>query len=235
MATDAQDNHEQLISELSQLADGRKKLSELKTEYSAEMAEKLAGSPGLPPRSNTIGGEPEDGGERREPSTDESDIERLRAAIVDIKSGQRAIATLLPMDDDAEHIRAAVGYLNFALDSIKQYLENSEAAESAGSVQPGNGSRRQADELTHALVVVKPIDLQAGDEIVGMQRLGDGDDVSPRHQAIVKVGVAKHPVTGGECIQLHRRPDDPADYELNLWNGTEYFDWTLFHIRRASS
>lgn len=221
MAADAQGNHEQLISELSQLADGRMKLSELKTEYPAEMAEKLAENPGLPPRSNTI--------------ADESDIERLRSAIVGIKSGQRAIATLLPVDDDAEHIRAAVGYLNFALDSIKQYLENSEAAESAGSAQPGNGSQRQADELTHALVVVKPIDLQAGDEIVGMQRLGDGDDVSPRHQAIVKVGVAKHPVTGGECIQLHRRPDDPADYELNLWNGTEYFDWTLFHIRRASS
>ncbi|ORA60933.1 hypothetical protein [Mycobacteroides franklinii] len=235
MATDAQGNHEQLISELSQLADGRKKLSELKTEYSAEMAEQLAENPGLAPRSNTIGGVPEDGRERGEPSTDESDIERLRSAIVDIKSGQRAIATLLPVDDDAEHIRAAVGYLNFALDSIKQYLENSEAAESAGSAQPGSGSRRQADELTHALVVVKPIDLQVGDEIVGMQRLGDGDDVSPRHQAIVKVGVAKHPVTGGECIQLHRRPDDPADYQLNLWNGTEYFDWTLFHIRRASS
>jgi hypothetical protein len=84
-------------------------------------------------------------------------------------------------------------------------------------------------------LIVKPTDLQAGDEIVGMQRLGDGDDVSPRHQAIVKVGMGKHPVTGGECVQLHRRPDDPAGYELNLWNGTEYFDWTLFHIRRATS
>lgn len=217
MATDAQGNHEQLISELSQLADGRKKLSERQTEYPAEMAEKLAENPGLPPRSDTI------------------DVERLRSAIVGIKSGQCAIATLLPVDDDAEHIRAAVGYLNFALDSIKQYLEISQAADSAGFAHPGNGSRRQAEEMTHALVVVKPIDLQAGDEIVGMQRLGDGDDVSPRHQAIVKVGVAKHPVTGGECVQLHRRPDDPADYELNLWNGTEYFDWTLFHIRQASS
>lgn len=83
-------------------------------------------------------------------------------------------------------------------------------------------------------LVVKPVDLQAGDEIVGMQRLGNSDDVSPRHQAIVKVGVGKHPVTGGECVQLHRRPDDPAGYELNLWNGTEYFDWSLFHIRRAT-
>lgn len=84
-------------------------------------------------------------------------------------------------------------------------------------------------------LIVKPIDLQAGDEIVGMQRLGDSDDVSPRHQAIVKVGVGQHPIAGGECVQLHSRPNDPAGYELNLWNGREYFDWTLFHIRRSTS
>lgn len=54
MATDAQDNHEQLISELSQLADGRKKLTELKTEYPTEMVEQLAENPGLRPRAYTI-------------------------------------------------------------------------------------------------------------------------------------------------------------------------------------
>ncbi|MBN7428736.1 hypothetical protein IUS39_23965 [Mycobacteroides abscessus subsp. massiliense] len=98
----------------------------------------------------------------------------------------------------------------------------------------GAAVERQAVEMAQTLVV-KPIDLRAGDEIVGMQRLGEGDDVSPRHQAIVKVGVGEHPVAGGECVQLHRRPGDPAGYELNLWNGREYFDWTLFHIRRAAS
>lgn len=59
MATDAQDNHERLISELSQLADGRKELTELKNEYPSEMAEQLSENPGLRPRSNTGSGEPE--------------------------------------------------------------------------------------------------------------------------------------------------------------------------------
>lgn len=59
MAEKAQASHSELISELSQLADGRKKLSELKAEYPAGMAEKLAKNPGLPPRPNTISGEPE--------------------------------------------------------------------------------------------------------------------------------------------------------------------------------
>lgn len=60
MATDAYDNPDQLISELSQLADGRKKLTDLRTEYPAEMAEQLAKNPGLRPRAHTIGVEPEE-------------------------------------------------------------------------------------------------------------------------------------------------------------------------------
>lgn len=81
------------------------------------------------------------------------------------------------------------------------------------------------------ILVVGPRELQPGDEIVGVQKRGLHDVVSPRSEKIVKVGAGQHP-RGGECIQLHRRKRDPDWYELNLWRGSEYADRTLFHIRR---
>ncbi len=83
-----------------------------------------------------------------------------------------------------------------------------------------------------SVLVVGPRELRPGDEIVGVQRRGVGDAVSPRTGKIVKVGAGRHP-RGGECIQLRRRESDPDWYELNLWRGNEYVDQTLFHIRRA--
>jgi hypothetical protein len=85
------------------------------------------------------------------------------------------------------------------------------------------------------VLIVGPRELRPGDEIVGVQKRGVGDTVSPRNDKIVEVGAGKHPATGGECIQLRRRASDPDWYELNLWRGNEYIDETLFHIRRPSS
>ncbi|SLH41660.1 Uncharacterised protein [Mycobacteroides abscessus subsp. massiliense] len=88
------------------------------------------------------------------------------------------------------------------------------------------------DSPSVVVIVVGPEELLPGDEIVGVQRHGPGDPVSPRTEKIVKVGAGQHP-RGGECIQLRRRASDPVTYELNLWYGNEYDARTLFHIRRA--
>lgn len=81
-----------------------------------------------------------------------------------------------------------------------------------------------------SVLVVGPRELQAGDVIVGVQRLGEQDPVSPRNK-IVDRAVREHPVIGGECIRI-RRPAGESGYEMNLWNGNEYYDETLFHIQR---
>ncbi|GAB4989553.1 MULTISPECIES: hypothetical protein [Mycobacterium] len=83
------------------------------------------------------------------------------------------------------------------------------------------------------VLVVGPHELRPGDEIVGVQRRGAGDTVSPRSNKIVEVGASEDPVTGGECIPLRRRASDPDWYELNLWKGSEYGDDTLFHVQRT--
>ncbi|SIH23282.1 Uncharacterised protein [Mycobacteroides abscessus subsp. abscessus] len=51
MAENKQDSHQQLISELAQLADGNSSRSEYEEGYPAEMAEHLAKNPGLRPRA----------------------------------------------------------------------------------------------------------------------------------------------------------------------------------------
>lgn len=86
-----------------------------------------------------------------------------------------------------------------------------------------------------AEIVVGLAQLRPGDEIVGRQLHGAHDRVYASNDWTVEVGAGEHPVAGGECIQLRRRPNDPSSYELNLWNGQEYFDGTLFHIRRPQS
>jgi hypothetical protein len=83
-----------------------------------------------------------------------------------------------------------------------------------------------ADEL-----VVQPRDLQPGDEIVGIQKYGRSDVVAARSGRIVDVGVGEHR-TGGECIQLRWRDNDPIGHESNWWNGQDYLDESLFHVRR---
>ena len=82
------------------------------------------------------------------------------------------------------------------------------------------------------MIVVRPNELRAGDEMVGVQLHGARDTVSRRHGKIVAVGIGDHPVAGGECIRLRLRETDPPGYDLNLWNGYEYFDDSLFQVRR---
>lgn len=81
-----------------------------------------------------------------------------------------------------------------------------------------------------SVLVVGPRELRPGDVIVGVQRHGTHDPVVPRNK-IVDLAVREHPVIGGECIRI-RRPAGESDYEMNLWNGNEYHDETLFHIQR---
>lgn len=78
--------------------------------------------------------------------------------------------------------------------------------------------------------VVRRNDLRPGDEIVGIQRHGESDTLSPRRDRIVEVGAGEHPIIGGECIQL--RPVHRG-HDLNYWNGTDYLDETLFHVIRG--
>lgn len=80
-------------------------------------------------------------------------------------------------------------------------------------------------------LVVGPSELCPGDEIVGVQRHGANDPVSPRSYT-VKVGAGPHP-RGGDCIQLHAKPNDPSGHERNLWYDSEYSEETLFHVRRG--
>lgn len=70
------------------------------------------------------------------------DVASLRAAVEKIKSGQREVSKLLSVDDDAEHIQAAVGYLNFALDSLKQYLEGVAAVADSGTGEHSESSKK---------------------------------------------------------------------------------------------
>ena len=80
-------------------------------------------------------------------------------------------------------------------------------------------------------LVVGPGELQPGDTIVGVQKGGAADAVSPRSDT-VKVGVGPHR-TGGDCIQLEAKPNEVAiGHENNLWHGSGYDEETLFHISR---
>lgn len=87
--------------------------------------------------------------------------------------------------------------------------------------------------MTSQVEIVGPRELRPDDEIVGRQIHGMNDKVWPGQEWIVEAVVAEHPIVGGECIQLRRRAGDPPWYDLNLWNGQEYFDESLFHIRRG--
>lgn len=82
-------------------------------------------------------------------------------------------------------------------------------------------------------ILVGPKDLLPGDVIVGLQRLGPTDDVARRDNNIVAAQVGQHPVAGGECIRLHRKPNHPPTYDFNMWKGHEYFDNSVFHIHRS--
>lgn len=86
-------------------------------------------------------------------------------------------------------------------------------------------------KMSEGFVVVASGGLRCGDELVGVQKAGTGDAVSPSSD-IVEVGVGEHPVVGGECIRFRRREGDPGGHERTLWNGSGYFDRSLFHIRR---
>lgn len=86
-----------------------------------------------------------------------------------------------------------------------------------------------------AWVVGGPSELQPGDEIVSRQLHGGTDKLWPGCNWFVGVGTGEHPIVGGECIQLRCRDGDPPWYELNLWKGQEYFDDTVFHIRRQAA
>jgi hypothetical protein len=86
----------------------------------------------------------------------------------------------------------------------------------------------QTDGVT---IVVGSQGLQPGDEIVGIQRHGESDEVRRLRDRIVEIGVGEHP-TGGECVQLK-----PVlrGHDLNYWNGIDYFDDSLLHIVRRSN
>lgn len=79
---------------------------------------------------------------------------------------------------------------------------------------------------------VGPSDLLPGDVIVGLQRLGPTDELALRASNIVAAKAGQHPVAGGECIRLHRKPNHPRTYDFNIWEGHEYFDNSIFHIHR---
>lgn len=91
-----------------------------------------------------------------------------------------------------------------------------------------NSELGSVDEL-----VVEPRDLRPGDEIVGIQKYGRSDVVAARSGRTVEAGVGEHH-TGGECIQLRWRDSDPIGHESNWWNGSEYLDESLFHVRRKA-
>lgn len=80
-------------------------------------------------------------------------------------------------------------------------------------------------------LVVGPGELQAGDRIVGIQKLGAADTVAARSGRTVAAVAGEHR-TGGQCIPLRWREGDPAGHESNWWNGQDYLDVSLFHVDR---
>lgn len=95
------------------------------------------------------------------------------------------------------------------------------------AITPGGGLARLGQ-----VTIVGPGDLVPGDEVVGIQRRGETDELRRLRDRIIQVGTGEHPQVGGECIQFSPVMNG---HEFNYWRGSEYFDDSLFHVIRRSN